>query len=141
MRSAIARATSGALLGVGGLHLAWALGSHFPAQDERTLARSVTGDDAMPPRAASAVVGLGLVTMAAASMPAAGAIPGARRARRVAGVALLGRAAVPSVVLLNALRLPEPAPEFVRLDRTAYRPLCLALAAGLLTSMGRGDSP
>ena len=131
--------TSGALMGIGGLHLAWALGSHFPASDERALARSVTGDDAMPPRAASAVVGLGLV--AVASIPAADGLPGSGLARHVAGVALLGRAVVPSGVLLNALRLPTPAPAFVRLDRTAYRPLCLALAAGLLTSAGRGHSP
>lgn len=52
--------TAAALWGVGGLHLLWATGSHFPARDERALARRVTGADVMPPRAASAVVGVGL---------------------------------------------------------------------------------
>lgn len=132
MRKVIRGATSGTLLGVGALHLAWALGSHFPARSD--LARSVTGDDTMPPRAASAVVGLGLSVVAVAALPIADGIPGSAALRRLAGAALLGRAVVPSGPLLSALRLPTPAPEFVRLDRVGYRPLCLALATGLLTT-------
>ncbi len=135
MRKVIRGATSGALLGVGALHLAWALGSHFPARSERDLARSVTGDDTMPPRAASAVVGLGLSVVAVAALPIADGIPGSAALRRLAGAALLGRAVVPSSPLLSALRLPTPAPEFVRLDRVGYRPLCLALGAALLTDL------
>ena len=134
MRKLIRGATSGTLLTVGSLHLAWAMGSHFPVQTERDLARSVTGDETMPPRPASAVVGIGLSLLAAAALPRADGIPGTAALCRLAGAALLARVVIPSGPLLSALQLPTPAPEFVRLDRVAYRPLCLALAAGLLTN-------
>lgn len=53
-RGAVTRwVTAAALSVVGGLHLSWATGSHFPARDELALARRVTGADVMPPRAAS----------------------------------------------------------------------------------------
>jgi len=114
--------------------LAWATGSYFPARDQRSLARRVTGADVMPPRVASAVVGVGLGLVGVlATQPTAYGQPALTHARRAAGLALLARAVVPTSWLLNGLSLPEPAPEFVRLNRIAYRPFCLALAVGLLT--------
>lgn len=147
------RATKGvagaALATIGAVHLAWAGGSTFPASSEQALARSVTGAAAMPPRAASAVVGLGLlgISTAALALSASGADVVGQRARsdrvglrrvstpvcRIAGFALLARAVVPTAVLLRRLGLPEPAPEFVSLNRRVYRPLCAVLAVGLIS--------
>ena len=125
--------TAAALSVVGGLHLSWATGSHFPARDELALARRVTGADVMPPRAASAVVGVGLGLVGVlATRPTAYAPTLTTHTRRAAGMALLARALAPTGLLLKGLRLPKPAPEFVRFNGIAYRPLCLALAAGLL---------
>ena len=135
MRNLIRGATAGVLMSIGSLHPAWAMGSHAPARNARDLARSVTGAETMPPRVASAVVGVGLSIVAVAAMPIADGIPGIADLRRLAGAALLGRAVVPSGLMLSALRLPTPAPEFVRLDRVGYRPLCLALGAALLTDL------
>ena len=125
--------TAAALSGVGGLHLLWATGSHFPARDERALARRITGSDVIPPRAASAVVGVGLGLVGVLATRSTAYAPTlTTHARRAAGLALLARALTPTGLLLKGLGLPEPAPEFVRLNGIASRPLCLALAAGLL---------
>ncbi|MBP8881649.1 MAG: hypothetical protein KBF43_15270 [Dermatophilaceae bacterium] len=82
------------------------MGSDFPAAQERTLARRVTGDNSMPTRPASAVVGVGLGLVAVATLPTAYAIPGAAQVRRLAGSALLARAIVLRRLLLKGFQ-PE----------------------------------
>ena len=92
------------------------------------------GADVMPPRASSAVVGVGLGLVGVLATRSTAYAPTlTTHARRAAGLALLARALTPTGLLLKGLGLPEPAPELVRLNRIAYRPLCLALAPGLLS--------
>ncbi|MGB8817752.1 MAG: DUF3995 domain-containing protein [Rhizobiaceae bacterium] len=132
------------LLPVSGLHLAWALGSTFPAEDEKDLARAVTGFrgmDRMPPRAASALVALAtficalwpfamtgnLLTVLPAWMATLGGIVLALifSARGIAGYTSRWRALTPE----------QP---FARLDRQFYSPLCLALGLSFfILTIGR----
>ncbi len=49
--------------GIASLHLAWALGSAWPARDKQRLAAAVLGRQPMPSRLACAVVAMGLGTM------------------------------------------------------------------------------
>ncbi len=132
------RATVGTLLGIAVLHVAWGRGSSFPFATVDEMTDAVVGGDVVPsPTACYAVAGL--LTVAAA---ATAGLPTPRsRLRRLAvkGVAttLAGRAALGFSGRTEMVSPGSASPRFLRLDRSVYSPLCLALAAGSLMSLHR----
>jgi hypothetical protein len=120
------------LLGLAGLHLAWATGSPWPAGDRDTLADLMAGraGGSVPPPAACVAVASLLTT-------AAGFVAG--RPRRLPALRRVGAAGVATVLgvrgacgLAGRTDLVSPgstSPGFRRIDRRVYSPLCLALAA------------
>ena len=67
------------LLGIAVLHLLWAVGSHWPAKDEATLAKTVVGSkdiQKMPPRLASLLVAMVLIGAAHVVLAYAGLMQG-----------------------------------------------------------------
>jgi hypothetical protein len=124
------------LLGLSGLHVAWALGSAWPAGDRRALAERVFTqaeigalDGGMPPAAATWAVAGALGAMAAA-VTATGAGVRSRRLRGAtwAIAAVFGARAV--AYLPSDLADGGPGDAYQRLDLTVYAPLCAAISAG-----------
>lgn len=134
-----ARVVSGVGLGaVAALHGVWAAGSSWPARDRRALGEAVVGNsEAFPgPRATATVAGVA----ATGALVTAGALGNGRgvvRVRRLAGLALLTRAAVGGDVALAALGMPAAKERFLRLDNRFYRPLCAVLGAAVLIGARR----
>ncbi|ACQ78447.1 conserved hypothetical protein [Beutenbergia cavernae DSM 12333] len=119
------------LAAIGGTHLAWGAGSSWPARTRADLADAVVGSPQVPGPIPCAVVGSGLIALAALSLQRTGL----GQAARVAGTAgLLGRGIVGGVTSARMLRLPSPSERFRRLDARLYRPLCVA--AGLALAVG-----
>jgi len=125
-----------ALLALAGVHLYWAFGGRWPGHDEASMVEHVVGRTAgmrAPGLVASVTVALllalgGLLVMAAATPETVFSV-WARIGRWILFVVFLGRGVatyVPSV-----FRYAEGTP-FMRLNRRAYGPLCLAIALGLL---------
>lgn len=126
------------LLTVSGLHLAWALGSTFPARDEQSLSKAAGGfkdAEKMPPPLASLLVAI--ATFAAAVWPfmmrgslgsfwpnwlvSFGAI--------VLVLVFLGRGVAGYTRWMRNICPEEP---FATLNRRYYSPLCLIIGAGFL---------
>lgn len=127
--------TAAVLLGLGALHVAWGRGATFPFPDRDALNDAVIGRPTTPSPAACLAVA-GALTGAAALVADVPALP-----RRVQRVGVTGVAAVLATraVLGFAGRADLASPgsvstRFRRLDRRVYSPLCLALAAGALSS-------
>jgi hypothetical protein len=121
---------------IAALHVAWARGSPFPFPDRDTLADSVVGADVVPSARASVAVA-SLLTAATALVAG---VPIAPRRLRRAGIATVAAVlTVRGVAGLSGrtdLLSPGSTSErFRRLDRTCYSPLCLALAAGVLSTL------
>lgn len=133
------RMSVGTLTAIAGLHVAWGLGSSWPLPDRASLADAVVGQPGVPgPAACFAVAGaLGTAALLVAGRP-----------RRKPAVARLGGFGVAGVLglrgvvgLVGRTDLLSPgssSDRFRRLDRMAYSPLCLALAAGSAVSAGGG---
>jgi Protein of unknown function (DUF3995) len=127
--------TTGALVGIGAVHVAWGLGSSFPFQTHAQLADAVVGSDAVPSEAAC-------LTVAAALFLAAGLIADVpvmpRRLRQIGRQAVVGALAVHGVAGLSGhtdlLSPGSASTKFRSLDRTFYSPICLALAVGAATA-------
>lgn len=138
-----ARVVSGVGLGaVSALHGMWAAGSHWPARDRSALAEAVVGNaDALPSgRATATVAGVA----AAGAILTAGALgngKGVVRLRRLAGLALLTRAAVGGDVALAVLGLPPAKAPFTSLDNRFYRPLCAVLGLAAMVGSRRRQRP
>jgi len=124
------------LLGLSGLHAAWALGSPWPAASRRELAERVFTqtemgklDGGMPPAAATWAVAGGLAGMAGAVAAAAAGVR-SRRLRRAtwAIAAIFGARSV--AYLPSDLARGGPSDAYQRLDLTVYAPLCAAISAG-----------
>ncbi|MFA9399894.1 MAG: DUF3995 domain-containing protein [Acidobacteriota bacterium] len=124
------------LLAAGAVHVSWAFGRSWPADDRDRTASMFAGTDRVPGRAACLGVAGLLGAAAAVTAGAGGAHPLARSARAgVAGVLLLrGVAGLTG----NTGRLVpwNPSDEFRQTDRRYYGPGCLAVAA--LVAAGRG---
>ena len=124
------------LLTVSGLHLAWALGSTFPARDERSLSKAAGGfkdAEKMPSALASLLVAI--ATLAAAVWPfmmrgsfglfwpnwlvSFGAI--------ILVLVFLGRGVTGYTNWMRKICPEEP---FATLNRRYYSPLCLMIGAG-----------
>jgi hypothetical protein len=137
LATAAERSAAATLLGLAGLHGAWAFGSAWPAHDRAALADLMVGrpgGSVPPPAACLAVAAL----LAGASALVAG------RPRRLPGLRRVGAAGVAGVLgvrgacgLLGRTDLLSPGSTsrgFRRLDRRYYSPLCLALAAAAVSS-------
>jgi hypothetical protein len=132
----VALATAGALLGVGGIHLAWALGSTWPLDDPESLARTVLGipgAEAMPTPAMTLGI-VGALTTAAAAAVARCSL--SLRTRTISRVLTLGAGSVLALRgvsgFAEAIFMPEmTTPEFRTMNLLLYSPVTLALAAGL----------
>ena len=122
------------LLAISIVHLMWAFGSHWPAADEKSLARTVTGFknvDAMPPRALSAAAAVaifcaGLIALMMTNPAEDLLLTG------IGGLLtliFLGRGIAGYTAFWRALTPEEP---FATFDRKLYAPLCLGISAGFL---------
>lgn len=124
------------LFALAGVHLYWAFGGRWPGHDEASLVEHVVGRTAgmrAPGPLASAAVAAalavgGLLTLAAVAPPSPLSFwLWAARWPLFAVFALRGLATYAPPVFRYAEGTP-----FVRLNRRAYGPLCLAIALGLL---------
>jgi len=129
-------ATAAALSGLAGLHIAWGLGSPFPSANRTELADTVAGTKVVPSAPQCFAVAGALVGAAALVTDA---LPLARRQRTIgaSGAALvLGMRGVLGVAGQTSRIVPwTPSDRFTKLDRRYYGPLCLALSAGVWSSL------
>jgi hypothetical protein len=133
-------ATAATLAAIGGLHVAWGLGSSFPFRDHTTLADTVAGTQAVPKRAECFAVA-GLLTAAATLVAGERMVPARLRRTGALGVGLVLGVRGMAGVTGNTHRLVgwDTSPTFVEHDRRYYGPLCLLLATGTLRSVCASD--
>lgn len=134
------RCASLTLLGLAGLHGAWASGSSWPAHDRAELA------DLMAGRAGGSVPSPPACVLVATLLTGASAFV-AGRPRRLPRLRRLGAAGVAAALgirgscgLAGRTDLVSPgstSTSFRRLDRQYYSPLCLSLAAAAVSSARR----
>jgi hypothetical protein len=140
LNAAAERCAAVTLLGLGGLHVAWATGSSWPARDGAELADRMAGraGGSVPSPAQCLVVA---TLLASASALVDGRPRGLPRLRRLgaAGVAVaLGvRGACGAAGRTDLVSPGSTSPSFRRLDRRYYSPLSLALAAAAFSSARR----
>jgi hypothetical protein len=133
------RSTTAATLGaLAAFHLAWGRGSTFPFPDAAALADAVAGRRAVPPRGACFAVA-GALTAAALLVADRPRLPRGIQRLGVTGVAavLATRGALGLAGRTDVVSPGSASARFRRLDRRVYSPLCLALAAGALSSRRR----
>jgi len=126
------------LLAIAGLHLLWAIGSHWQAPDEETLAKTVVGSKSikkMPPRLASLLVAIVMIGAAHVVLVYAGLMPGLMlfqmyRIILVAMILVFSFRGLAAYIPYWRAMVPEQ--PFARLDQTRYGPLCIVIAALLL---------
>lgn len=127
--------TATALVALGALHVAWGQGSTVPFSNRDDLNDAVIGRRTTPSPGACFAVAGALLTAAAlvADVPR---LPRALQRLGVAGVAtvLASRAALGFAGRTDLASPGSSSTRFRRLDRRVYSPLCLALAAGALSS-------
>lgn len=131
-------ATAGTLLTLAGLHVLWGRGSTFPFADRDGLNDAVIGRSVTPsPSACFAVAGA--LTAAGALVADVAPLPRGIQRIGVTGVAavLATRAALGFAGRTDVAVPGSVSPRFRRLDRRIYSPLCLALAAGAISSWRR----
>ena len=135
------RAAATVLAGLAGLHVAWGLGSSFPLASRDELADAVVGAPTVPPPVACFSVAVALAAASALAADLSIGSVGVRRAGRgvVAGV-LTTRGSLGLLGRTDLLSPTSTSARFRRLDRRAYSPLCLALAAAVCSGVHR-DSP
>ena len=121
-------AGAAALAGLSALHFAWAAGSSFPARDRVRLAEVAAGRSEVPSTPACLVVGTGLGVAAGLVAGAGGDRRLARWGRWAVAAAFFGRSAAGLSGATRLLVPWTPQPEFVRLDRRYYSPLCWGIA-------------
>ena len=134
------RSAAATLLGLAGLHVAWAFGGSWPAQDRAGLADLMAGraGGSVPPPGACLVVAL---LLASSSALVAGRPRRAAPLRRAGALCVAGvlglRGSCGLVGRTDLLSPGSTSPGFRRLDRRYYSPLCLALAAAAMSSARR----
>jgi hypothetical protein len=138
--TAAERAAAAALLGLASLHVAWAFGGSWPAEDRAALADLMArrAGGSVPPPAACLVVAM---LLGSSSAFVAGRPRRTARPRRIGAMCVAGVLALRgSCGLMGRTDLLSPgstSPGFRRLDRRYYSPLCLALAAAAMSSARR----
>lgn len=122
------------LLAISMVHLLWAFGSKWPAQDQKSLARTVVGFkdiERMPPRIMSAAVAVGILTAGIWALSMSGPLP--NPTITTGGIVLtlvfLARGIVGFTPWWRNLTPEEP---FATFDKKLYSPLCIALGLGFL---------
>ncbi|WP_406279494.1 DUF3995 domain-containing protein [Embleya sp. NBC_00896] len=118
------------LTALAGLHVVWGMGSPWPLPDRDALSDAVVGQPMTPgPAACFAVAGaLGSAALLVAGRPRRWPALARLGARGVAGVfAVRGLAGLAGRT--DLLSPGSSSERFRRLDRLAYSPLCLVLAA------------
>ena len=137
LATTVERSAATILLGIAGLHAAWALGASWPAKDRDALADLMAGraGGSVPPPVACLAVTVLLTS-------ASGLVAG--RPRRLPRLRRAGTGGVAAVLavrgafgMLGRTDLVSPgstSPRFRRLDRRYYSPLCLFLAAAAASS-------
>jgi len=118
------------LLAAALVHLLWAIGYWWPIRDETALARAVVGSPgitAMPGALPTSVVIVALLTGAWWPWFGDFAGPGLWRAGMAAMVLVFAARGI--APYLPAWRRLTPEQPFATIDRRAFGPLCLALAA------------
>ncbi|HLM17287.1 MAG TPA: DUF3995 domain-containing protein [Acidimicrobiia bacterium] len=135
MTTATRGATATTLLAIAGLHVLWGRGSTFPFGDRDGLNDAVIGRTSTPTPSACFAVAAAL-TAAAGLVADVPRLPRGVQRLGVTGVAvvLASRAALGFSGHTDAVSPGSASPRFRRLDRRLYSPLCLALAAGALSS-------
>ena len=122
------------LTALAGLHVAWGMGSSFPATGRADMADAVAGSDVVPGPAACFAVAAGL--LGAAGVVTGAACSGAPVPRAGAAVVVTGFAARAVLGFTGATHLVAPggttSERFRRLDRRAYAPLCAGIALAAL---------
>lgn len=140
--------TTAGLTAAATAHFAWACGSTWPRRSEDELADLVVGRRPMPPREASAVVGVAL-TGAAAGVAIAGHSTAGGPIGRIAAAVAVITARVLRVRGMGGLGLAaagastsgtDAAREFRRMDTRFYSPLCLGLSAGAARAAARAKA-
>jgi len=129
------RATAVTLFALAGLHVAWGRGSSFPFSDPDDLGDAVIGRTSVPSPAACFAVA-GALTIAGALVADVPRLPRGVQHLGVTGVGLVlaTRAGLGFSGRTDAVSRGSVSTRFRRLDRRLYSPLCLALAAGAMTS-------
>jgi len=122
------------LLAIFMVHILWAFGSTWPAQDQKTLARTVTGFkgvEHMPPRIASAAVAIAVLAAGtwALFMSDPAPNPLLTLGGGVLAFVFLGRGVAGYTKKWRDLTPEEP---FATFDRKLYSPLCLGIGIGFL---------
>ena len=135
MKATVRGATAAVLFALAGLHVLWGRGSSLPFSDRDELADAVVGRRSVPSAEACFAVA-GALTVAAALVADVPRLP--RHVQRLGvtgvGVVLATRAGLGFTGRTDAVSPGSVSPQFRRLDRRVYSPLCLALAAGALAS-------
>ncbi|KAM9867025.1 hypothetical protein ACIFOC_00346 [Leucobacter aridicollis] len=127
------------LTAAGAIHAVWASGSSWPERNHKRLGEAVVGNGKQQPDAQATMVVSGLAF--AGGAVAAGGLGEGKfivGVRRVAGLALIARAAFGGAAALQVLGLDEPGKRFEELDRRYYRPAFGILGAAML--LGAKDS-
>jgi hypothetical protein len=134
----VAAVTALSLMTVAVIHAAWAAGSTWPYKDPETLTRSVLGVSAaqdFPPAGLTLAVTGALSLTGTAALARTSKRPKLRQAARLLtlpAAVVLGLRGVGGFA--QSLLAPHAStPEFRRNDLRLYSPLCLALAAGLVS--------
>ena len=131
-------ATSVVLGGLGVLHVAWGRGSTFPFTSRDELNDAVIGSARPPSRGAcysiAALLAIGASSVASSALGASGLVRWA-----AGGVAMVlgSRGALGLAGRTDIVSRDSTSDRFRRLDRRAFSPLCLALAAGAARSLHR----
>ncbi len=128
--------TAAALAGLAGLHVAWGRGSTVPFATAHGLADAVVGRRVVPSAVACNAVAIALLAASALVLDVPVGPAPLRRIGRV-GVAtvLTSRGIIGLAGRTDLLSPGSASPRFRRLDRRYCGPLCLALAAGAMTSV------
>jgi hypothetical protein len=126
------RAAAGALLGIAALHVLWASGSSWPAEDREELADVMAGrvGGSVPSPTACLLVATLLASASALVASRPRRLPRLRRTGTIGVAVVLGvRGACGMAGHTDLVSPGSTSPRFRRLDRRYYSPLCLALAA------------
>jgi hypothetical protein len=128
------------LAALSALHVAWALGSAWPAGSRDALAEAVlSSSEGMPPDWASWAVAGGLIGAAVAVRRAARGTPSTRA--RAAALAVAGAFLLRSVAYLPSDLAGGLETVYQRLDLAVYAPLCLAIGVGTAAIVRRHAPP
>ena len=140
--------TAAGLGAAAAVHFAWARGSTWPRETDDELADLVVGTRPMPPRQASAAVGVAL-TGAAVGVAVAGHSTRGGPVGRIAGLAALITARVLRTRGLGGLGMAaagtstsgvDAAEEFRVMDIRLYSPLCVGLSIGAARAAKRAKA-